>query len=1305
MANEASIGGIKPPQPFTLQNTTAANWRLFKQRWDNYSVLTNLHAKSQTLQVALFLHCLADDALAIYNGFSFPSNEPTCDDIIAKFNDFAIGELNTSYERYVFNKRIQAEGENFETFLASIRTLVKTCNYCAKCVDSILRDRIILGIRDCELQKSLLKERDISLSAAINQCKAVETAQTCAHSFQHAEDAIHRIEHSKTQNPMRNKRAKPQTCKFCKSTHILRKQLCPAWGARCHDCGQRNHFGGSSVCQRVKRVNTIDNNTSDTDSEYEEICIACEMHISAQSTPAALFCDMTVNKHKVKLQIDSGASVCVLPERYVRNKNIRPEPVKLKMWNSTTVVALGKCKVLTVNIKNGRKYLVDYVIVKENLTPLISNSVAEKMNLISINYDNFAFVCAVKTTHDLLNNFPNVFDGELGKIPGNKVELSLLDCTPVIRPARTIPEALKPRVLAELNRLENQGVIKKVDAPTDWVSQMSVAEKKSGSLRICIDPRPLNLALKREHFRLPTLDDILPMLSKASKFSVFDLSQGYLQCELSDSSRLLTTFSTPFGRYAWNRLPFGLKVSSEIFQKRLHQALDGLTGFACVADDVIVFGFDQEDHDRNVCALLNRCNDLGIKLNREKSQLNLDEIHFQGHVISNHGLKPDPDKVSAITSMPRPTDKDAVHRLRGTITYLSRFVPKLTDVIRPITQLLRDGVEWTWSEAQENSFSEIKRLISESPVLVYFNPDKQLEIQCDASSQGLGAALLQDGRPIAYTSRALTEVETRYAVIEKEMLAVVYALEKWHQYTYGRYVIVYSDHKPLEVITKKTLDKAPKRLQGMLLRALAYDIIVTYKEGKSMLLADALSRAHLPTDRSDQSELETINAVTSLSMSTEDINDIIKSTACDATLQTLKDTILNGWPDHKDQIHNSITPYFNMKDELSFVQGLVFRGERLVIPTALRNKLKKELHVGHTGIESCLKRARETLYWPNMNAEIKDFVQNCETCREFDQAQQKETLMCHEVPDRPWQKVGIDLFEYKNKHYLITVDYRSNFWEIDYLHSTTSAAVICKIKNHFARYGIADTVVTDNGPQFSSQEFNRFRNAWGFTHTPSSPHFPQSNGKAESAVKTAKRMIRKCRHSGEDQYLALLNIRNTPTGGMETSPAQASLFRRTKTTLPTASVLLEPTQIDAQHQTSRLRQRQEQQKKYYNHSARDLSPLYPGDCVRVRPYKLGDDVWKKATVVQRLDERSYRVRARDGALYRRNRVHLRASSERPPLIMPTTLDVPPMTTTRPAVTHDVHGEEHQRAPVEDTCAPRRSGRERRVPEKYTDFVM
>ena len=243
---------------------------------------------------------------------------------------------------------------------------------------------------------------------------------------------------------------------------------------------------------------------------------------------------MLIRKQSVEMQIDCGSTVNILPKKYLEDKDIRPESVTLKMWNNMKTEALGKCRAKTVNPATGDKFNVDYVIVDDGeLTPLLSRKAAERIKLITVNYENFEMVSAVSgssTTRTLsVEDYPDVFDGKLGSLPGGKIHLTLEpNADPVVRPPRTLPESLNCSVKDELDRVEHTGVIVKVDQPTDWVNQMSVAKKRSGAVRICIDPRPLNLALKREHYRLPVLDDILPKLVNSKKFAVCDLQQGYL---------------------------------------------------------------------------------------------------------------------------------------------------------------------------------------------------------------------------------------------------------------------------------------------------------------------------------------------------------------------------------------------------------------------------------------------------------------------------------------------------------------------------------------------------------------------------------------------------------------------------------------------------------------------------------------------------------------------------------------------------------------------------------------------------------
>ena len=433
-----------------------------------------------------------------------------------------------------------------------------------------------------------------------------------------------------------------------------------------------------------------------------------------------------------------------------------------------------------------------------------------------------------------------------------------------------------------------------------------------------------------------------------------------------------------------------------------------------------------------MCCLLICCEEHGIKLNPDKCQFNVSEIKFLGHMISADGLKADPEKIEAILKMKTPADVAVVGRLRGTVTYLARYVLKLSEVMLPITVLTHKDVEWSWCEPQEKAFKKLKKLLTESLILVYYDHKSELVNKCDASAYGIGAALMRKGKPLAYASHALTDAESRYAITEKEMLEIVFALDRWHQFTYGRPVIVHSDHKPLHATTRNPLDRAPKRLQSMLIRALAYDIELNYLEGKKMLYADALSRAYIKDTKYKQEELETVNAVNYLTMRAEKIADIQAKTKEDDVLSSLKTTIQQGWPE-KDEVPNLIRQYYHMRDELAVTDGLIFRGERLVIPKGLCKNILNELHTGHKGIEGSLRRARETVYWPGMTNDVRDFTQRCETCREYEHSQAKEPLMRHEIQSGPCQKVGADLLTLNGKDYLITVDYYSNFWEIDRL--------------------------------------------------------------------------------------------------------------------------------------------------------------------------------------------------------------------------------------------------------------------------------
>ena len=343
----------------------------------------------------------------------------------------------------------------------------------------------------------------------------------------------------------------------------------------------------------------------------------------------------------------------------------------------------------------------------------------------------------------------------------------------------------------------------------------------------------------------------------------------------------------------------------------------------------------------------------------------------------------------------------------------------------------------------------------------------------------------------------------------------------------GRAVTVQSDHKPLEAIMTKPLSQAPPRIQRLLIRLQKYQPTVQYVPGKYMFIADTLSRAYLTEGKGQQDINEDIEVmvhsfVARMPATPEKIAELKEETSKDESLQKLRIQIIHGWPDHKQAVYQSNAPDWNVRHELS-------------VPRTLRRYILMLIHESHLGVEKCKARARATVYWPGLSNDIQETVSRCSTCSTYRNRNQKEPMIAHEVPDRPWQKLGSDLFEHKGKPYLLVVDYYSKFIETSLLPAKTAGTVITHMKSIFARHGIPEELVSDNMP-YNNREFKDFASSWGFKLTTSSPTHPQSNGLSERAVQTVKSILNKA----DDPYIGLLEYRNTPVTGMTYSPPNFS---------------------------------------------------------------------------------------------------------------------------------------------------------------------
>lgn len=492
----------------------------------------------------------------------------------------------------------------------------------------------------------------------------------------------------------------------------------------------------------------------------------------------------------------------------------------------------------------------------------------------------------------------------------------------------------------------------------------------------------------------------------------------------------------------------------------MNTILENEENVECFMDDILIHSDTKEKLETITQRAIKKLHDAGLRLNKEKCIFTKKEIKFLGNSFTPNGIKPDKEKVEAIKKLKTPTNKTELQRLLGTINYLARFIKDHSKLTEPLRRLLTNGVAWQWESEQDRAVNTLKERLAKLPLLAYYDVNKKVKLTVDASSIAIGAVLTQNDRPIAYATKSLTNAQKAYPQIEKEALAIKFGCSKFHQYIYGKRLIIETDHKPFEIISRKPLHTALPRLQRLLFDVSQYGPKIIYRKGEDIPVADILSRDCEEHHEKDEETME-ILVIMPLSQTVQE--KLKDETNNDEEMRALKNIINIGWPDRQKDLPLNTAKYWNFRDELSCYNDILFKNDRPIIPKSLRRKYLENIHIGHFGINGSIRSARDAIYWYGMTQDITEVIRRCEICECNQRNNPKEPLIIRKIPSLPWQIAATDIFEYDNKMFLMIVDSYSGYIDFARLNEINSKQVIGKLKIWFSTHGVPEELWSDNG--------------------------------------------------------------------------------------------------------------------------------------------------------------------------------------------------------------------------------------------------
>lgn len=893
-----------------------------------------------------------------------------------------------------------------------------------------------------------------------------------------------------------------------------------------------------------------------------------------------------------------------------------------------------------------------------------------------------------------------------------------------------VPVHWRQAVAEQLRRDEKLGVLERVppNTPTTWLHNMVLTSKTDGTPRRTVDLQQLNRYCDREtHHTVPPAKQARAVPPNTVK-TVTDAWNGYHAIPIRQEDRHKTTFITEEGRFRYCRAPMGFLASQDAYTHRYDAIVAGFQRTTKCVDDMLLWDTDIEPHWWRIIDYLTWVGKHGIILNPNKFQFSNQEVDFAGFRITRNEIRPLPKYLDAIKNFPRPNNITDVRAWFGLVNQMSHY-GRTSAMMEPFKPLLSPKCPFKWSAALDEAFEQSKEAILKEirHGVEIFEPGRPTYLNSDWSKTGIGYWLRQKHCTCKSTSpaccpsgwrvtlagsRFLRDAERRYAPIEGEALAVAWALEDTKFFTLGcRNLTVATDHKPLvKILGDQALGLVTNpRLFRIKQRTLMWHYKIVHVPGKSTPAADTASRYPAGNDDQPDNECDLLAAIRTLQEASDDMElkviasakasmsnmgavtwkRVKEATSMDETLQDLRDMVENGFPTSRDRVDKCIQPYWQYRDRLCTIDGVVVLDGRAVIPTSLRQEVLRSLHAAHQGTSKMLARAATSVFWPGITADINNQRDRCVACWRMTPSQARMPPAEPCAPTRPFQAVAADFFAMQGMGYLVIVD-RFSGWPHVTASRSGSQGLVNTLLSYFATFGIPEELSTDGGPEFTAKSTKSLLERWGVRHRQSSAYHPQSNGRAEVAVKSMKRLLTSHidfdgRVDNEAITAGMLQYRNTPDTDTGLSPSQIIFGKNLRDLLPIkprTQVFTEqsvhPVWRDVwQQRESALRQRFITQVDNLQPHTRHLPSLAPGDRVLLQNQAgaYGKRWDRTGVVLESKPHDQYLVKVDgSGRLTLRNRQFIRQFRN---IQCPTSTAAPPLVSRR--AQSDDAAEEHRQS--------------------------